>query len=462
MNEGLKSLTFALFLSGVTLIGYSAGLISSPSDASLPKVIKSAVLPIETAEPADAGGAVRTNYAGINVNPQPNADQPRGIAGATVETSDYAFNDGSGQGAQSVIGAGKIINVIDLKKEDKRFVTIDNPVTETVEGASLPDDYENPLGGPEIDVPDGGTFGVIENGEKITLSENATEQAAPAAKVKKIKPTEIDRYAPRSPLTAAPIASYQTKTKSGLTIPFSPPNKPALYRAYAGKSKLSNRNQSAAFILGGLGMNEAVDHRAIKTLPPEITLGFIPYAPDLQKKINLARQYGHEVILELPAEAFDSPRPDTGPDVLLTSQKPEEIRENLNRLLSKASGYSGVMNYLGGKFFTDEKSVRTLTAALKEYGLYLLENPALSVSVGEKIATDTGIPYIKSQMIADELPSAEKITQNYKSLFDNKDPASPIIVTGYARPDTIDALITALTMAEEGKITRVPVSDLLK
>ena len=47
-------------------------------------------------------------------------------------------------------------------------------------------------------------------------------------------------------------------------------------------------------------MNDKLTIEAIKTLPPEVTLGFIPYAKDLQKYIDLAREYGHETILEIP------------------------------------------------------------------------------------------------------------------------------------------------------------------
>ena len=84
-----------------------------------------------------------------------------------------------------------------------------------------------------------------------------------------------------------------------------------------------------------------------------VTLSFVPYATDLQGWINKARAAGHEVLLELPMEAYDYPNVDTGPQTLITSAKPEENLRRLNILLGKTTGYFGVTNYQGAKFATD-------------------------------------------------------------------------------------------------------------
>ena len=69
---------------------------------------------------------------------------------------------------------------------------------------------------------------------------------------------------------------------------------------------------SIAIIVGGLGVSESLTEAAIDTLPPEVTLSFVPYARDLQGWIDRARAAGHEVMLELPMEPFDYPNNDPG------------------------------------------------------------------------------------------------------------------------------------------------------
>jgi len=55
-----------------------------------------------------------------------------------------------------------------------------------------------------------------------------------------------------------------------------------------------------AIIIGGLGVSAKATAAALASLPPQITLTFVPYAADVQKWVTLARQQGHEVLLEVP------------------------------------------------------------------------------------------------------------------------------------------------------------------
>jgi len=68
-----------------------------------------------------------------------------------------------------------------------------------------------------------------------------------------------------------------------------------------------------ALIIGGLGLNAATTRQAIESLPPEVTLSFVPYADGLQGWIDMARAAGHEVMLEAPMEPADYPSNDPGP-----------------------------------------------------------------------------------------------------------------------------------------------------
>src|SRR5262245_46038891 len=142
-----------------------------------------------------------------------------------------------------------------------------------------------------------------------------------------IKITEIESNAApagaASPLAKAPIAGFFERTPAGDLPKISSDGRtPA--EAYARPFNPPVGALRVSLIVGGLGLNQKHTLDAINELPPEVTLSFTPYANDLQTWINRARQAGHEVLLELPMEAYDYPNVDTGPHTLLTSAKPEE------------------------------------------------------------------------------------------------------------------------------------------
>jgi hypothetical protein len=119
----------------------------------------------------------------------------------------------------------------------------------------------------------------------------------------------------------------------------------------------------------------------LEQLLPDITLGFPPFAPELQKTIDKARGSGHEVLLEVPMEPFDFPDSDPGPHALLVAASAEENGKRLDWSLSRATGYVGVMNLLGGRFMGEEPAIEPVLAQAARRGLLFFDNGASSNSV---------------------------------------------------------------------------------
>ena len=114
----------------------------------------------------------------------------------------------------------------------------------------------------------------------------------------------------------------------------------------------------AVVVIGGLGLNPQTTRLAIETLPPEVTLSFAPYAEGLQGWIDLARASGHEVLLETPMEPADYPANDPGPYTLIAANRPEDTVRKLEWLMSRATGYFGLTNYLGGRFIANDGAMQ--------------------------------------------------------------------------------------------------------
>ena len=73
-------------------------------------------------------------------------------------------------------------------------------------------------------------------------------------------------------------------------------------------------------------------------------------------------------------EPLDYPNNDPGPSTLMASAPKEETVKRLDWLLSRASGYFGVTNYLGGRFVTVDSAMTVFATALKAHGLGFLDD----------------------------------------------------------------------------------------
>ena len=156
-----------------------------------------------------------------------------------------------------------------------------------------------------------------------------------------------------------------------------------------------------ALIVGGLGLNPQGTEDAIASLPGAVTLGFAPYGPDLDKQAARARDDGHEVILQVPMEPFDYPANDPGPHTLTTGAAPAQQLDNLRWHLGRFTGYTGVSNFLGGKFMSDTAA---FTAALREIGgrgLIFVDDGTAARSLTAQLSSSLGVSAIAADVAID-------------------------------------------------------------
>ena len=179
---------------------------------------------------------------------------------------------------------------------------------------------------------------------------------------------------------------------------------------------------------------------AIRELPPEVTLSFLAYAPNLQDWINKARAAGHEVLLEMPMEAYDYPNVDTGPLTLLTSAKPDENVRRLNVMLGKATGYFGVTNYQGARFATDAAAATPVMKVLKDRGLVFLHDGGAARSALPQAATQSGLDFTVADRIVDSELTADAIDRELLALEALAIQNGSAIGVGFAYPVTIEQL----------------------
>ena len=232
-----------------------------------------------------------------------------------------------------------------------------------------------------------------------------------------------------SPLPAAPIAGLTMASPSGL-LPVVAADGRTPAQAYARPFK-DNGKPKIALVIGGLGLNAAATRKAIENLPPEVTLSFVPYADGLQGWIDLARAKGHEVLLEIPMEPMDYPENDPGPYTLLAQSQPDDVNKRLEWLLSRAQGYFGVTNYLGGRFLASDTAVGVFTGAVKKRGLAFLDDG----QAGR--VQSAGLPRASADRVVDDQLSGEAISHQLLALEASARERGQAMGSGFGYPVTV-------------------------
>lgn len=240
-------------------------------------------------------------------------------------------------------------------------------------------------------------------------------------------------------LQRAPLEGLHEPGPGGL-LPVISANGTRPSRAYARPFHGDPSTPTIAIVVGGMGMNRAVTEAAIRDLPPEVALSFAIYAPNLQDWIDQARAAGHEVLIEAPMEPFDYPNSDSGPHTLLADGAADENGRRLAWILSRATGYFGVTNYLGARFSSSEPAMTGLMSNLEERGLAFLHDGAGRRSTIHAAGRNADIAYAVSDRILDDNPTPGSIDNELLALEALALQNGSSLGSGFSYPATVDQI----------------------
>jgi polysaccharide deacetylase 2 family uncharacterized protein YibQ len=231
-------------------------------------------------------------------------------------------------------------------------------------------------------------------------------------------------------LAAAPIEGLTTSGPGGL-LPTIGPGGVKPEDAYA-RPFTDNGKPKVALIVGGLGLNSQATRKAIDDLPPDVTLSFVPYAEGLQGWIDLARAAGHEVLLETPMEPIDYPASDPGPYTLMAAASPADTKRKLEWLLTRATGYFGLTNYLGSRFTATAGAMDNFSSLIKARGLAFVDDGS---AVNHRAP---GLARASADRVIDSQLSAEAIQRQLSALEAGAKTRGQALGSSFAYPLTLD------------------------
>ncbi len=170
-------------------------------------------------------------------------------------------------------------------------------------------------------------------------------------------------------------------------------------RPFVTSAQLKADAPRIALVIGGVGLNAQTTEAAIAELPEAVTLAFAPYGANVAAEAARARARGHETLLQAPMEPFDYPQNNPGPHTLLVDGGGD--LDDLHWLMSRFSGYAGVMNFLGGRFTADERALSPVLADIAQRGLFFLDDGASPQSLANATAARLSLPIARVDIILD-------------------------------------------------------------
>jgi polysaccharide deacetylase 2 family uncharacterized protein YibQ len=192
-----------------------------------------------------------------------------------------------------------------------------------------------------------------------------------------------------------------------------------------------------AIVISGAGISAKQTASALAALPSQVTLAFAPYATDVQRWVGEARREGHEVLVQVPMEAYETPGSDPGPHTLRVDQGEQNNIARLTWALSRFTGYTGVMNLAGSRFLADDESLTPMLAYVAKRGLLFFDDGAARHSLAAEIARRTGVAFAQSGMRIDSIASAVEIDNKLATLEGEAKAHGIAIGSGYVSSLTV-------------------------
>jgi uncharacterized protein len=166
--------------------------------------------------------------------------------------------------------------------------------------------------------------------------------------------------------------------------------------------------------------------------------------------------------LQLPLEPVGYPATNPGPKTLLADNTPEQNQDALYWHMSRFAGYTGVINYMGGRYLASAPAVKPLLLELRKRGLLFFEDGSLPLSASVETAKSLQMNVRKAQTVIDTEPSSDAINQALGLLEEEAKTNGIAIGTGSGLDVTIKAVTEWAKGAAERGIIIIPASAAFK
>ena len=270
---------------------------------------------------------------------------------------------------------------------------------------------------------------------------------------------KVPAWPAAQPLQPAPMEGLTEQGEHG-PLPVVAQDGLTPYDAYARPEPTEQSGDpKVAIIVTGLGMSRASTQAALNSMPPDVAFALSVYGRGLDFWGRQARQKGHELLLELPAESTDFPFSDPGPNALQSLARPEDNIAQMEWLLSRTTGYFGVMSIYGSKFLSVEEQVDNMMREIKKRGLMYVDGGAQD-SLGTRSAYKLKANWATVELTLDEQQGRGAFDAKLTEFEELAKRRALSIARVSASPLALEQLSVWLRSLNEKGLKLVPVSSL--
>ena len=218
----------------------------------------------------------------------------------------------------------------------------------------------------------------------------------------------------------------------------------------------TNHNPIISIVIDDLGMNTRLTRQAIQ-LDSSVTLSFLPYALDIEGKLELALGGGHEILLHMPMEPENSDK-DPGPNALLVDLDLREMLRRLRWAFDKIPCAVGLNNHMGSKFTADENGMATVIGELTVKDLIYIDSRTTPHTVGARLAQRRGLRNGQRDIFLDNDRRLDAIRSQLKETEHIALKNGKAIAIGHPYPETLEVIKEWIPEGKEKGFSLVSIS----
>ncbi|BCH57821.1 hypothetical protein RvVAR0630_04450 [Agrobacterium vitis] len=171
-----------------------------------------------------------------------------------------------------------------------------------------------------------------------------------------------------------------------------------------------------AIVVSGLGLSQTGTQRAIKHLPEQVTLAFAASGNSLSRWMQEARRGGHEILLQVPLEPVGYPANDPGRGTLQVGRAASDNLRDLHKAMASMTNYTGLMNYMGGRFLSDSGAMDPVMRDIAARGLLFLDDGSSARSLTATFAKAMNMPFSVADLQLDDQIQEQAILKRLDEL----------------------------------------------
>lgn len=204
-----------------------------------------------------------------------------------------------------------------------------------------------------------------------------------------------------------------------------------------------------AIIIDDMGHHHQLGS-ALLALEMNLTFSFLPHAPFSREQAEQAWQQGHDILVHMPMEAWDS-GVDPGPGTLYLADPLEQLARKMAQNLATVPHAIGINNHMGSRYTEDKSAMQQFFKLLAGQNLLFVDSGTSSASVAMETARSMGFKAARRHVFLDNVQTQEDICRQLELLV--KEASARGWAIGIGHPN--EATLTALTGCRALLLNRV-------